>query len=81
MKTLKNSVWVTVVLVLCACSAQAGDGDEAKTSQQAQSFDKEITIRVKLNYLLYLPEGYESFEPRVAARPIPSRRGRVGRKH
>jgi predicted peptidase len=27
--------------------------------QQAKSFEKEITVKVKLNYLLALPEGYE----------------------
>lgn len=28
--------------------------------QQPKSFEKEITIKVKLNYLLFLPEGYEA---------------------
>lgn len=28
--------------------------------QQAKSFEKEVTVKVKINYLLALPEGYES---------------------
>ncbi len=32
----------------------------ADEKQQEKSFEKEITITVKLNYLLYLPEGYET---------------------
>lgn len=29
-------------------------------AQQSKTFEKEITIKVKLNYLLFLPEGYAS---------------------
>ena len=42
------------------CSLAAVWGQEKKSSQQAKSFEKEITITVKLNYLLFLPEGYDS---------------------
>lgn len=34
------------------------DDESAKSPQEAKSFEKEVTIKVKLNYLLYLPEGY-----------------------
>ena len=38
----------------------AAYSQEKPKSQQAKSFEKEIKITVKLNYLLFLPEGYES---------------------
>ncbi len=34
----------------------------ADDTQQAKTFEKEITVKVKLNYLLYLPEGYDKAE-------------------
>jgi predicted peptidase len=52
----------TVRLVAAAFLAASlvGFAQAPSSLQQAQSFEKEITIKVKLNYLLYLPEGYES---------------------
>ena len=32
----------------------------AEDRQQAKEFEKEITVKVKLKYLLYLPDGYET---------------------
>jgi predicted peptidase len=43
-----------LVLAGFAAGAEAEDG-----KQEAKSFEKEVTTTVKLNYLLYLPEGYE----------------------
>jgi predicted peptidase len=61
MKTLTTTVWLVVMVALVAASsARGGAVDDEKAGQQTRSFEKEITIRVKLNYLLYLPEGYES---------------------
>ena len=57
MKTLTTTIGLTMILAAVVGSAR---GDDEKNSQQAKSFEKEITIKVKLNYLLYLPEGYES---------------------
>ena len=59
MKTLTTILGVTMIMAALASAARAKEGDDDKTSQQAKSFEKEITIRVKLNYLLYLPHGYE----------------------
>jgi predicted peptidase len=39
--------------------APAASADDSKARQQEKSFEGEVTIKVKLNYLLYLPEGYE----------------------
>jgi len=33
-------------------------GAEPKAGQQKKHFEKEVTIRVKMDYLLFLPEGY-----------------------
>ena len=35
-------------------------GQEKKSSQEAKSFEKEITVTAKFNYLLFLPQGYDS---------------------
>ncbi len=40
-------------------SVRAFDDEPAAKPQEEKSFQKEITITVKLNYLLYLPKGYE----------------------
>lgn len=42
------------VALLPLSAVKAGD------TQQEKSFEKEITIKVKMNYLLALPEGYET---------------------
>ena len=46
--------------------APGARGDEpAARAQQEKSFEKEITVKVKLNYLLYLPKGYERVRTRT----------------
>ncbi len=56
-----NHAWVSAAVVLVAGAlAGAALGQEQRSSQQPKSFEKEITVKVKLNYLLFLPEGYES---------------------
>jgi len=49
------------------CEEQVQDKDKEKDKevpkpkvQEEKSFEKEITMKVKLNYLLFLPEGYEA---------------------
>ena len=56
-----NQGWINLAVVLVASAlAATADAQEKKSSQQPKSFEKEITIKVKLNYLLFLPEGYDS---------------------
>jgi len=40
-------------------SAPALADDKSASKQQPKHFEKEVTVRVKLDYLLYLPQGYE----------------------
>jgi predicted peptidase len=52
-----------VTLLLCGLaagllSASPVHADQPGT-QQEKTLDKDITIHVKLNYLLFLPEGYD----------------------
>ncbi len=53
----------TFILLLAAAACLFADplaqGDEPKGTQQEKSFEKEVTVTVKMNYLLYLPKGYE----------------------
>ncbi|HEV3166171.1 MAG TPA: prolyl oligopeptidase family serine peptidase [Isosphaeraceae bacterium] len=53
-------LWAIALLAAALMPASATLADDGK--QQEKSFDKDITIHVKLKYLLYLPEGYESSE-------------------
>jgi predicted peptidase len=56
-----NERWINLVVFLVASVLPAGAAaQEKKSTQQAKSFEKEITIKVQMNYLLFLPEGYES---------------------
>lgn len=50
---------LAVSLLVGGLAARADDPKE-KSPQSEKSFSKEITITVKLNYLLFLPEGYEA---------------------
>ncbi|HEV3255667.1 MAG TPA: prolyl oligopeptidase family serine peptidase [Gemmataceae bacterium] len=54
--------WVLTLAVVASVAAvpvrTLADDKQSATRQQSKQFDKEITIRVKLKYLLYLPEGY-----------------------
>lgn len=53
-----------VALALAALVAAAAPADDKQPApaQQEKSFEKEITVKVKLNYLLFLPEGYDKAE-------------------
>jgi predicted peptidase len=48
--------WAATLAFLVA--ATGGIQGEEKGKQQAKHFEKEVSVKVKLNYLLYLPEGY-----------------------
>jgi len=53
--------WVVALAVVAGLGAvpvRTWADDKESARQQQKHFEKEITIRVKLNYLLYLPEGY-----------------------
>jgi predicted peptidase len=47
-------------LLMAGAFARSARGDEAKPHavQQAKTFEKEIKVKVKLRYLLFLPDGY-----------------------
>jgi predicted peptidase len=51
-----------VLLLLLAAAAVANEEAPMAGKQVPRTFDKEITKRVKLKYLLYLPEGYRNAE-------------------
>jgi predicted peptidase len=46
--------------VLWSCAAMAWVAVGAEPVQQEKSFEKEVIVKVKTKYLLYLPGGYES---------------------
>lgn len=48
---------VVIALALVA-PVQAADDKDAAGKQEPKHFEKEITVKVKLNYLLYLPDEY-----------------------
>ena len=54
---VSSTVFLAAAGIIPAAAAQ-----EKKSTQEPKSFEKEITIMVKFNYLLFLPEGYESSE-------------------
>jgi predicted peptidase len=49
---------LAVVAGVVALDARAADDKEQAGKQTAKHFEKEVTTKVKLDYLLYLPEGY-----------------------
>jgi predicted peptidase len=49
------SIPTLALTTFLACAAVAQDN---RPVQQEKQFEKEVTIKVKLNYLLFLPEGY-----------------------
>lgn len=55
---LRKGFSVLVIGLLALAFAHPAPAQE-KSAQQEQTLDKEITIRVRINYLLFLPEGYE----------------------
>jgi predicted peptidase len=56
-RTMTRFFW-TLINCTSVCIALLWVGP-ASAEQQAKHFEKEITVKVKLNYLLFLPEGYE----------------------
>ena len=48
-----------ILLSACIALPARADGKSPSGDQQEKSFEKEITVKVKLSYLLFLPEGYE----------------------
>jgi len=59
MKNLPTSI--AALLLLTGFSAQAC-ADEAPAAQKEQEFERDVVVRAKLKYLLFLPEGYEQSE-------------------
>ena len=56
-------VTVAIVGIVGAVPLPAlADEKPSNTKQQDRHFEKEITVKVKLDYLLYLPEGYDKEE-------------------
>jgi predicted peptidase len=56
-------VTVAIVGIVGAVPLPAlADEKPSNTKQQDKHFEKEITVKVKLDYLLYLPEGYDKEE-------------------
>ncbi len=53
--------WVLSVAVTAGIAlvpVRAADEKKPAGKQQEEQFEREITVKVKLNYLLYLPDGY-----------------------
>lgn len=53
-------VGVGALAVAVVGAARGDDPPQAGAKQQAKAFEKEVTVKVGLKYLLYLPEGYEA---------------------
>ncbi|HEU5116281.1 MAG TPA: prolyl oligopeptidase family serine peptidase [Isosphaeraceae bacterium] len=47
------------LLLLSAPSMGRADDQKTEDRQEEKSFEREVTIKVKLHYLLYLPKGYD----------------------
>ena len=60
MRILLVNIWLLIVSAMVVMPVSADDGAKPKSKQQEKSFEKEITVKVKLNYLLYLPKGYDA---------------------
>ncbi len=58
MMCLRVFILVVLTLGVLALPAARADKKQAGGRQQGKAFEKEITIKVKLNYLLFLPEEY-----------------------
>src|SRR6516162_11327694 len=56
-----TAVMITVIALAAPVPALADD-QPSNGKQQGKHFEKEITVKVKLDYLLYLPEGYDKEE-------------------
>jgi len=59
-------LWTAMVVSMLAVPVVLADKPTGDV-QQAKHFEKEITVNVKMDYLLYLPPGYDKEEK---ARPL-----------
>lgn len=55
----KNLLRSFLILIVCTALSYSEEA-MPKSKQTAQMFDKKVSKRAKLNYLLFLPEGYEA---------------------
>jgi predicted peptidase len=61
MRPLRDLTLAAAAVAVTLLAPLPARGDEpSSTAQQEKTFEKEITITVKLNYLLYLPKGYDA---------------------
>jgi predicted peptidase len=51
--------WTVAVVVFCTAAALAADDKEPTGKQVPKRFEKEVKVKVEMDYLLYLPKGYE----------------------
>ena len=57
---MRDLLRIWPALAACLLAAHAARGDDPKgRSQREETFEKQITVTVKLKYLLHLPDGYE----------------------
>ena len=54
---MKIFLWITSLISIFTISSLFGQEDSLK--QIPGKFEKEVTVKVSLKYLLYLPEGYD----------------------
>lgn len=66
MKTLLLGLFSLLLLGALAMTTPAADDKPAAGAQTGQKLDKEVTVRVRQDYLLFLPEGYDK-----ADKPLP----------
>src|SRR5262245_26364635 len=55
---MRRGIASAVLAALGGLVGAAWADDKAAGKQQEKHFEREITVKVRLNYLLYLPEGY-----------------------
>jgi len=60
MNILSSVISVTLPLCLIVGAYASDEANTSVSKQQAQKFETQITMTVGLNYLLYLPKGYNS---------------------
>ena len=58
MRRLFRLTTLLPLLATALVAAPIAADDKPASTQQEKSFEKEIKVKVKLNYLLFLPEGY-----------------------
>ena len=60
MKRLVVAVGMTVGLATAIAAEKQEAATKGSDAQQAKHFEREITVTVKLDYLLYLPPDYDA---------------------